>query len=283
MPVVTIALAAVVGVALGMLGGGGSILMVPLLTYVGGLDAKQAIATSLLVVGVTSAIGAVGHARAGRVRWGVGLMFGGAGMVGAYVGGLLARFVPASALLVGFATLMCVAAVAMLRDRADLSDAQRAPAGRLLALGLAVGVVMGLVGAGGGFLLVPALVLLGALPMTAAVGTSLAVIAMQSFAGLAGHLAATPIDWGLAALISAVAVAGGLIGGRLTAKVEPDALRRGFGVFVLATAALVLAKEASPAVGAAAAAGCLMLVAMSLGCRRFGLCPWRRFIPQRVY
>lgn len=283
MPVMTIALAAVVGVALGMLGGGGSILMVPLLTYVGGLDAKQAIATSLLVVGVTSAIGAIGHARAGRVRWGVGLMFGTAGMAGAYGGGLLARCVPAGALLVGFAGLMCVAAVAMLRDRADLSDATRASAARLVALGLAVGVVMGLVGAGGGFLLVPALVLLGALPMSAAVGTSLVVIAMQSFAGLAGHLAGTLVDWRLAGLITAVTVVGALAGGRLADKVQPDALRRGFGWFVLAIASLVLAKEAGPAVGATAAVGCLMSVAMSLGCRRFGLCPWRRFIPQRVY
>src|SRR3954447_14503327 len=99
MPVVTIALAAIVGVALGMLGGGGSILMVPLLTYIGGVDAKQAIATSLLVVGVTSAIGAIGHARAGRVRWGVGLVFGGAGMAGAYGGGVVAPFAPGGALL----------------------------------------------------------------------------------------------------------------------------------------------------------------------------------------
>jgi uncharacterized membrane protein YfcA len=283
MPIMTIALAAVVGVALGMLGGGGSILMVPLLTYVGGLDAKQAIATSLLVVGATSAIGAISHARAGRVRWGVGLLFGGAGMTGAYGGGLVARFVPASALLVGFAVLMCVAAVAMLRDRADLSDAQRAPMGRLLVLGLAVGAVMGLVGAGGGFLLVPALVLFGGLPLAAAVGTSLVVIAMQSFAGLAGHLADTPLDWRLAGLVTAVAVAGGLVGGRLTTKVEPDVLRRGFGWFVLVMASLVLASEVGPAVGAIAIAGCLTSLAMSLGCRRFRRCPWRRFIPRRVY
>jgi uncharacterized membrane protein YfcA len=278
MPVVTIALAAVVGVALGMLGGGGSILMVPLLTYLGGLDAKQAIATSLLVVGVTSAISAIGHARAGRVRWSVGLLFGGAGMAGAYGGGRLARFVPGSALLVGFAVLMCIAAGAMLRGRADLSDGDRAPMRRLVVVALAVGGVMGLVGAGGGFLLVPALVLLGALPMSAAVGTSLIVIALQSFAGLAGHLAGTPIDWRSAAVITVAAVAGGLVGGRLTAKVDPDALRRGFGWFVLSMASLILAKEADPAVGAAAGAVCLMASAMSLGCRRFGLCPWRRFL-----
>jgi uncharacterized membrane protein YfcA len=282
MPVVAIAIAiaiaAVVGVALGMLGGGGSILMVPLLTYIGGLDPKQAIATSLLVVGVTSAVGAIGHARAGRVRWSVGLMFGVAGMAGAYGGGLLARFVSGTALLAGFGILMAVAAVAMLRERVDRSEADRASARRLVALGLTVGVVMGLVGAGGGFLLVPALTLFGALSMPAAVGTSLVVIAMQSFAGLAGHLAGTPIDWRLAGLVTGAAVMGGLVGGRLTAMVEPDTLRRGFGWFVLAMSSLILATEAGPFVGAALAAASLLGLVMSLGCKRFGICPWRRAI-----
>jgi uncharacterized membrane protein YfcA len=282
MLVATIAMAAIVGVALGMLGGGGSILMVPLLTYVGGLDPKQAIATSLLVVGATSAIGVIGHARAGRVRWRAGLAFGVAGMAGAYGGGLLARFVSGTALLVGFAILMCAAAVAMFRDRIDRSDNGSAPAPRLVAIGLAVGVVMGLVGAGGGFLLVPALVLLGAPPMAAAVGTSLVVIAMQSFAGLAGHLAGTPIDWRLAGLVTGAAVVGGLVGGRLTVMVDPDTLRQGFGWFVLAMSSLILAREASPVVGAAVAATALLAIAMSVGCRRFGLCPWRRLMASPI-
>ena len=90
----TVALAVLVGVTLGLLGGGGSILTVPLLAYVAGMDAKQAIATSLLVVGVTSAVGAISHARAGRVQWRTGILFGLAGMVGAYAGGLLSRFIP---------------------------------------------------------------------------------------------------------------------------------------------------------------------------------------------
>jgi uncharacterized protein len=285
MPVVTIALAAVVGVALGMLGGGGSILMVPLLTYVGGLEAKQAIATSLLVVGATSAVGAIGHAHAGRVRWRVGLIFGVAGMAGAYGGGLLAGLVTGRALLVGFAITMSVAAVAMLRGRgagAAPSDQHRASTPRLAALGLAVGVVMGLVGAGGGFLLVPALVLLSGLYMPAAVGTSLVVIALQSGAGLAGHLVDTPIDWRLAGLVTAVAVIGGLIGGRLTARVDPDVLRQGFGWFVLAMSSLILAQEAGPVVGAVVAATGVLGSAMSLGCRKFGLCPWLRLVAARI-
>jgi uncharacterized membrane protein YfcA len=282
MLVATIAMAAVVGVALGMLGGGGSILMVPLLTYIGGLDPKQAIATSLLVVGATSAIGAIGHTRAGRVRWRVGLAVGLAGMAGAYGGGQLGRFVSGTALLIGFAILMCAAAVAMLRQRIDRSDNGRAPARRLVALGLAVGAVIGLVGAGGGFLLVPALALLGALPMPAAVGTSLVVIAMQSFAGLAGHLAGTPIDWRLAGLVTGAAVVGGLVGGRLTAMVDPDTLRQAFGWFVLAMSSLILAREATPVVGATVAALALLGIAMSLGCRRFGLCPWRRLMASPI-
>lgn len=282
MLVATIAVAAVVGVALGMLGGGGSILMVPLLTYIGGLDPKQAVATSLLVVGATSAIGVIGHARAGRVRWRVGLAFGPAGMAGAYGGGLLARFVSGTALLVGFAILMCAAAAAMLRDRVDRSGNGRASTHRLVAVGLAVGVVTGLVGAGGGFLWVPALLLLGGLPMSAAVGTSLVVIAMQSFTGLAGHLAGTPIDWRLAGLVTGAAVVGGLVGGRLTAIVEPDALRHGFGWLVLVMSSLILAREAGPVVGAAVAAIALFGITMSLGCRRFGLCPWRRLMASPI-
>ena len=157
----TIVLAVVVGVSLGLLGGGGSILTVPLLAYVAGMDAKQAIATSLLVVGVTSAVGAISHARAGRVQWRTGLVFGAAGMAGAYAGGLLARFIPGTVLLVGFAVMMIATAVAMLRGRKDVSSrrghAIPAGASRSCSRVVAVGLVTGLVGAGGGFLVVPAL------------------------------------------------------------------------------------------------------------------------------
>ena len=121
----TIALAVLVGISLGLLGGGGSILTVPLLAYVAGMDAKQAIATSLLVVGVTSAVGAISHARAGRVQWRTGLVFGVAGMAGAYAGGLLARFIPGTVLLIGFAVIMIATAVAMLRGRKDVERRRR--------------------------------------------------------------------------------------------------------------------------------------------------------------
>jgi hypothetical protein len=244
---VVLVLSVGVGVALGMLGGGGSILTVPLLVYVAGLDAKEAIATSLFVVGVTSAVGALSHARAGRVRWRTGLLFGAAGMAGAYAGGRVAEYLPGSLLLVAFGLMMLATAVAMLRGR-------RAPEGTvhtelpLLHVGLhgvVVGVVTGLVGAGGGFLVVPALVLLGGLPMGAAVGTSLVVIAMKSAAGLAGYLHSVQIDWGLALAVTAAAVLGSVLGGRLVGRVDPDVLRRAFGWFVVVMGVFVLGTQAA--------------------------------------
>jgi uncharacterized membrane protein YfcA len=252
----TVGLALLVGVALGLLGGGGSILTVPLLAYVAGMEAKQAIATSLLVVGTTSAVAAISHARAGRVQWRTGLIFGAAGMAGAYGGGLLAHYIPGSVLLIGFAVMMIATAVAMLRGRTEVGPADphhRIPVPKVVAEGLIVGLVTGLVGAGGGFLVVPALALLGGLPMPIAVGTSLVVIAMKSFAGFAGYLNSVSIDWRLAAMVTAAAVVGALAGARLTALVNPDSLRKAFGWFVLVMSSVILAEEIHPAVGIAMA------------------------------
>ena len=281
----TIGLAVFVGIALGLLGGGGSILTVPLLAYVAGMDAKQAIATSLLVVGVTSAIGAISHARAGRVQWRTGLIFGAAGMAGAYAGGLLAQFIPGTVLLIGFAIMMIATAIAMLRGRKTVeatdSNDHRLPVPKILAEGLVVGLVTGLVGAGGGFLVVPALALLGGLPMPIAVGTSLIVIAMKSFAGLAGYLSSVQINWTVALGVTAAAVVGALIGARLTAIINPDALRKTFGWFVLAMSSVILAQEIHLAVGLAAAALTIIAGGLYLACTRKDLCPLRMLIPGR--
>lgn len=279
----TIALAVFVGISLGLLGGGGSILTVPLLAYVAGMDAKPAIATSLLVVGVTSAVGAITHARAGRVRWKVAAVFGAAAMAGAYAGGRLARFVPGTLLLIAFAGIMIAAAVAMLRGRKDVADesAGPLPVAKIVLQGAAVGLISGLVGAGGGFLLVPALALLGGLPMPVAVGTSLVVISMQSFAGFAGHLASEQIDWKLAAMVTAAAVVGSVIGGRLTSYVQPATLRKAFGWFVLVMASVVLGEEIDPRVGIALAALTAAAAGMSFACAHWGHCPLRRVLDQR--
>lgn len=247
-----IALAVLVGVSLGLLGGGGSILAVPLLVYVAGMDAKEAIATSLLVVGTTSAVALIPHARAGRVRWRTGLLFGAAGMVGAYAGGRVAEFIPGSLLLVAFALMMLATAVAMIRGRKspDKPAHTELPVVRVLLDGVVVGLVTGLVGAGGGFLIVPALVLLGGLPMSVAVGTSLLVIAMKSFAGLAGYLASVEIDWSFALAVTAAAVVGSLIGSRLSGVIAPDTLRKGFGYFVVVMGLVLLAQQVPTELGA---------------------------------
>lgn len=242
--VLTVILAAGVGISLGLLGGGGSILAVPLLVYVAGLPAKQAIATSLLVVGATAAVGLVPHARAGRVRWRTGLIFGLAGMAGAYAGGRVAGHIPDGVLLTGFAVMMLATATAMIRSRRSEPPAGRQPSlPRTVVVGAVIGVIAGLIGAGGGFLIVPALTLLGGLTMPEAIGTSLLAIAMQSAAGLAGHLSTVHIPWPLATAVTAAAIAGSLLGGRLAGRIPAPVLRRAFGWFVVAMGLLVLAQQ----------------------------------------
>jgi len=276
----TVALAVFVGISLGLLGGGGSILTVPLLAYVAGLEPKQAIATSLLVVGVTSAVGAVAHARAGRVRWKMAGVFGAAAMAGAYGGGRLAHFVPGNVLLIAFAIIMIAAAVAMLRGRRNVDDESTGPLPvlKIVPLGATVGLISGLVGAGGGFLLVPALALLGGLPMPVAVGTSLVVISMQSFAGFAGHLSGDSIDWKLAGLVIAAAVAGSVIGGMLTSRIDATTLRKAFGWFVLAMAALVLAEESNIWLGLAVGIVATIAGGMAFMCAHYARCPLRKVL-----
>jgi uncharacterized membrane protein YfcA len=290
MTALAVGLAVFVGISLGLLGGGGSILTVPLLAYVAGLDAQHAIATSLLVVGVTSAVGAITHARAGRVRWKIAGIFGLAAMAGAYGGGRLAHLIPGNVLLIAFSVIMIAAAVAMLRGRRDLADESEGPLPvvKIILQGAVVGTISGLVGAGGGFLLVPALALLGGLPMPAAVGTSLVVISMQSFAGLAGHLSTEAIDWKLAGMVTAAAVVGSIIGGLLTSRVDPAVLRKAFGWFVLAMAAFVLAEEANVWLGVAVAIVATIAGGMAFMCARYARCPLRKVlvdpgaIPRRV-
>jgi uncharacterized protein len=238
-------LAVFIGIALGLLGGGGSILTVPLLVYIVGMDTKQAIASGLFVVGVTSLVGMASHARAGRVRWRTGLVFGAAGMVGAFIGARIGAHLPGALLLIAFSLMMVATAIAMIRGRRSDLTADRAPLPlfRTITDGALVGLVTGTVGAGGGFLVVPALALLGGLPMPIAIGTSLLVIAMNTLSGFLGYATTISIDWTITLLVTAGAVAGALVGSRLAGRVSPEVLRRGFGWFVLAMAAVMLAEE----------------------------------------
>ncbi|WES63455.1 sulfite exporter TauE/SafE family protein [Microbacter sp. GSS18] len=248
--VITLALALLVGVSLGLLGGGGSILTVPILTYVLGMPPKEAIAASLFVVGTTAIVSVVSHARAGRVAWRTGIIFGLAGMTGAFLGGILGGFIPGAILMLLFAAMMVATAIAMIRGRKKNggAGAERGhlPIIRILLDGFAVGLVTGLVGAGGGFLIVPALVLLGGLPMALAVGTSLLVIAMKSFAGLGGYLFTVELDWPIVLAVTAAAIIGSFAGSRLVGVVPENALRKGFGWFVLVMGAFILVQEVPP-------------------------------------
>ena len=245
-----LALAALIGLSLGLLGGGGSILTVPVLVYVLGYAAKPAIAMSLPVVGVTSLISAALHWRLGNVRVSTALTFGLLAMVGAFAGAKLAVFLSGALQLALLALVMLAAAASMLRGgrSGDGEAVDPAPAvaprfALLVPVALAVGVLTGLVGIGGGFLVVPALVLLARVPMRQAVGTSLLVIAMNSASGFVGYLGTVDLDWRFLAGFTAAAVAGALAGTALVARVPQAVLKRAFAVFLLAMGGFVLYKN----------------------------------------
>jgi hypothetical protein len=244
--VLLVLLAFLIGLCLAVLGGGGSLLMVPLLVYGLHVEPKAAIMTSLLVVLAASSVALVGYARSGQVAWRTGLVFGGVAMVGAFAGGKLAGFVSDRALLGVFAVVMAATALFMMRAprlTAPEKVRQPQPPLRILAEGLVVGVVTGLVGAGGGFLIVPALILFDGLPMRLAVGTSLFIIAVNSLAGLAGHLSHAQVDARLAVLVSVIAAVGAVAGSRIAFKVPVRLLRRGFAWLALVIAVLVGLKQ----------------------------------------
>ena len=196
------------------------------------------------MVAVTSAVALVPHARRGAVQWRVGAVFGVASMAGALLGGLLGARLPGALLMVLFAVMMLASAIGMIRGRKPVDPAAPpTPLWTSLLQGLAIGVAVGTVGAGGGFMVVPALVLLAKLPMGQAVATSVMVIAMNSVAGLAGHLTGTSLDWGWVLPVTGAAVVGALLGAPLTHRVPQTALKKGFGWFVLAMGAFVLVQE----------------------------------------
>jgi hypothetical protein len=211
------------------------------------------------------------------VRWRTALLFGATAMAGAYGGGRLAAFIPAGWLLAGFGAMMLATAVAMLHEpRGERADPHRElPIPLVVAEGVVVGAVTGLVGAGGGFLVVPALVLLGGLPMAVAVGTSLVVIAMKSFAALAGYLSTVQIDWGLALAVTAAAVVGGVLGGRLAGRIPDRLLRHGFGWFVVVMGTFVLTQQLPagwwPVIGIVAVAAPATVVLRTRSRRRHAL------------
>jgi uncharacterized protein len=224
-------------------GGGGSILTVPVFVYVLGFDPKLAIAISYPIVGVTSLVGAIGHWRAGNVKLSSALLFGVVAMAGAFAGARASGLLDGRTQLAILGFVMAAAATMMLRSAARESPevlVPRAPSPALYLIAFSVGILTGTIGVGGGFLIVPALVVFGRMPMREAVGTSLLVIAMNCASGYAGHREAHQMPWLYVISFSAVAVVGILTGTRLARYVPQRALKKGFAGLLLVIAILIL-------------------------------------------
>lgn len=234
-----------------MLGGGGSILAVPALVYALGQPVRDAVPTSLLVVGGSAAAGALSHLRAGKVPWRSALLFGAAGIGGSFAGAWLNRRLDENALLIGFAILMLVAATAMLRNQGRREDAAAARSCEnawrerpvmVILVGLGVGVLTGLFGVGGGFILVPAWTLAMGCPVQVSVGASLLVIVLNSAGALVAHAGFGSIDMSIAVPFTVAAVMGAIAGERVGERVAGPRLSRWFAYLVVGVALFVLAQ-----------------------------------------
>lgn len=246
---ISLALGALIGVLLGLLGGGGSILAVPALVYGLGLDMGQAIPVSLIVVAAASAVGVLPKIRARQVRWPMAAIFAAAGIPATVAGSAVSRHLPESVLLTGFAIVMVVAGIRMLIDQGSIGTACETRGGqtnwrrcapRSIGAGLVVGLLTGLFGVGGGFLIIPALVVVLGVEMSTAIGTSLLIIIANSAAGIASHLHGLSIDWQSTAGFVGAAMLASLVAGYFGTKVDTDRLQRWFAYLVFAVAAYVL-------------------------------------------
>jgi len=245
-------LAGLMGLSLGLLGGGGSILTVPILVYVLGFEPKPAIALSLAIVGVVSLFGAAGHWRAGRVQLRIALLFGITAMAGAFIGARVAASIPGAIQLTLLAVIMVLASVSMFRQGpvelaqpATARSGAALPIGKIMTAALSVGLLTGVIGIGGGFLIVPALLILGRVPLKQSVGTSLVIIAMNSFAGFAGYWGQVIVPWKFLAGFTGFAIVGVLVGTYVVRFVSAHALKRGFALFLLVIGVLVLYQNRS--------------------------------------
>jgi uncharacterized protein len=250
-----------IGISLGLIGGGGSILTVPVMVYLFGLQPLLATSYSLFIVGSTSLFGAYNNFRKGLVNVKAALLFGASSIVTVF---LTRRFlvpaIPKNIVTIGgvaiteslltmvlFAVLMLLASISMIRNKKEAVEETECRDcirfGKLVGYGIAIGLVTGFLGAGGGFLLIPALVLLLKLPMKKAIGTSLMIIALNSLIGFTGDLGHFSIDWFFLFKITTIAVTGIFIGGALSKKIPGNKLKKGFGWFVLVMGIYILVKE----------------------------------------
>ena len=252
--------AALMGLSLGLIGGGGSILTVPIFVFLFGLSAETATAYSLFTVGLTSLVGSFSHIRLGNIHWRTALVFGAPAIVAVFATRRLVMpaipsvlfstddftFTKDMFLLLVFAVLMVLAAGSMIRRERPrpAGAAVKFPYPLILAEGLVVGFITGLVGAGGGFLIIPALVVLANLPMKQAVGTSLVIIAAKSLIGFLGDVRTDlVVDWRFLLTFSAIAIVGIVAGSLLSRRVEEAKLKPAFGWFVLAMGMYIIGRE----------------------------------------
>jgi uncharacterized membrane protein YfcA len=250
--VLGLASGALVGFSLGLVGGGGSILAVPLMVYVVGVpDAHVAIGTSAIAVAANAGVNLSNHARGGTVVWSCALMFAGAGITGAFAGSILGKMLDGQKLLALFALLMLVIAVLMLKTRSKIGlpdvkmDWTNMPA--IIALGVATGTLSGFFGIGGGFLIVPALMLATGMPILNAVSSSLVAVTTFGLTTAASYAYSGLISWRLAGLFIAGGIAGGLLGTRLArlASARRGALNIVFAAVIIAVALYMLARNVS--------------------------------------
>jgi uncharacterized membrane protein YfcA len=245
-----VGLGLLIGLVIGALGGGGSILTVPALVYVLGLTAQDATSGSLVIVGITAAVAAVGHARSGHTHWRTGALLALAGVPASVLGTRLNQLVDEDVLLLAFAVLMLLASAGMLIRRSDddapgEQDHQPSPGAhaprwlRLVAAGLVIGFLTGFLGVGGGFVIVPVLVLALSFPMPLAVGTSLLVIALNAVVALAARAGGGGFDWEVIVPFTAAAVAASLGGTLLADRLPARQLTQGFGVLLVLVALYV--------------------------------------------
>jgi uncharacterized protein len=247
-----------IGVSLGLIGGGGSILTVPVLVYLFAISPTIAISYSLFIVGFTSLVGAYNNYRKGLVNFKTVLLFGSSSVATVFVTRkFIIPFLPdvffklgsfqvthSLFVMVVFAILMVAASVSMIKNKTVEAETKAKSSPMILVVyGVLIGLVTGFLGAGGGFLLIPALVILMKLPMKEAIGTSLLIIALNSLIGFVGDIGRHPIDWKFILMISAIAMAGIFVGGHFNQKVNSEKLKKAFGWFVLVMGFYIIIRE----------------------------------------
>jgi len=259
MEILSYILASLIGLSLGLIGGGGSILTVPVLVYVASIDPVTSTAYSLFIVGITSLVGVFGKVKAGLVNFRTAILFGIPSIISVYLTRLIIvpsipdiilsidSFILTKDLLIMlvFAIVMFVASITMIKERKELKSFSGDPKViYILAEGVLVGLLTGFVGAGGGFLIIPALVIFLGLEMKKAVGTSLMIISMKSLIGFVGDLQGDiHIDWSFLLIFSLISIVGIFTGNKISKNISSSKLKKSFGYFVLVMAIYIIVKE----------------------------------------